>query len=184
MPQTTLALLALALASTLALNQSKTGVYAQADMVRNEVDVHALGVATEVFEIVSTKDFDEATTGTLISDVPPEGMSAPSTFGSGKDLLDPGTDDVDDVHDMAPHRVVREVTDPETGERSALEFEVTATVEYVTDRDPVTGAALPRVTPTGQPTYTKRVELTVRCPSLRGPLLDGYRVVVSRLFSY
>lgn len=184
MPQTLLTLLALLFASTLSLRLSETAVRSQTDMIRNEVDIQALGVATEVFEIIGLKDFDENTTGSLINDVPPGDMSPASSFGLNKALLAPTTDDIDDVHGMLPYIVQREVTHPETGDRTSLEYEVTATVHYVTDRDPSTGAPLAQVAFSEVPTYLKQVILTIRCRSLDGTALAAYEVHPSRIFAY
>jgi hypothetical protein len=160
MPQTLLALFALMLTSTFALQQSRHTLHTEMNMVRQEATTQARGVASEVFAEVANLAFDEVThtaEGTVsVTDLTPE------PFEEGKLFSD--ATDVDDVHRMVPHLVTRTVARPD-GTFSTLTFAVTATVDYAVIQSEG-GEEVMAPTADNARTYTKLVTLHVRCLDL------------------
>lgn len=174
MPQTLLALLALVLASFLTFNQQRLTLRSQQNLVEDEVELAAAGLASEIVAFVEGRSFDEATTPSAIGEangfVPedPGVFTTGNTFGSadlgldGCNLLKPALtrdcDDVDDVAwdpDDADDDGWRSV-DIELSHDRSLPFEVRLQVYYVDSPDSMVEAA--------EPTRHKRVLIDVRSP--------------------
>lgn len=179
MPQTLLALLALMLTSTFALQQSRHTLHTEMNMVRQEASTHARGVASEVFAEVASLAFDEATRaaeGTV-----PVAELTPEPFEEGK-AFDDATD-IDDVHRMLPHLVTRKVARP-GGAFATLTFAVTATVDYAAIQSEG-GEEVMAPTADNARTYTKLVTLHVRCLDLDGAAWGNSTLLtVARPYSY
>lgn len=181
MPQTLLALLALALAGLLTFNQQRLTVRSQTNMVSDEVELAAAGLASEVMEFISARSFDERTTPPKIADaygsVPddPNQFSESTSFGySGEcDLLlpanTPNCDDVDDLanRDWAPVEVT-------LAHGRTLGFEVKTDVYYVDSPS--------SMTPSSTKTRHKRVIMNLRSPYASSG--DDGVVRVTRVVSY
>jgi hypothetical protein len=181
MPQTLLALLALALASLLTFNQQRLTVRSQQGMVGNEIELAAAGLASEVLELIGARSFDEETTPERIAAasgvIPysPSGFSDASSFGvaGGCDYLvpanTPACDDVDDVggSDWTPVAVG-------LARGRSLEFDIRTDVFYV--------ASTTSMEPADAPTRHKRVILDVRSPYVTTGTGEVLRV--TRVFSY
>ncbi len=174
MPQTLLALLALVLASFLTFNQQRLTLRSHQNLVTDEVELAAAGLASEVLAFVDGRSFDEESTPSAIADengeVPedPDEFTAGSTFGAtdrgldGCNLLKPVlTPDCDDVDDVAwdPNDVDddgwRDVTVELSHERK-LPFEVRMQVYYVDNPDSMVEAP--------DPTRHKRILIDIRSP--------------------
>ena len=171
MPQTLLALFAIVLGGQLMLTWQSDRVRSHENLVRIELEAQARGVAGEVFETLATKPFDSVAAPSSPADLTPE-----AAFGAGLALED--VVDVDDAHLLAPYTASRIITDP-NGDPQQLDFEVTATVEYVTD---ASGAEL--VATGGAPTYYKMVTVTIRNPYLSRFFGTDEGVRVARVYSY
>jgi hypothetical protein len=172
MPQTLLVLFAIFLGGQLMLSWQRDGVRSQENLIRIELESQARGVASEVFEILVNKPFDQNMNVTS-----PDGLTPEEGFGSERAF--PGEIvDLDDVDDMQPYRVVRTLTDPD-GDLQELEFWVTAEVDYVTDES---GIAL--VETGGAKTFYKMVTATIRSPLLTRYFNTDEGVRVSRVYSF
>lgn len=156
MPQTVLALFALAMATMFSLNQRELTTRAQLNMMKNEVAVVATGIASEAFDHIGSLPFDGNGAVVRLTQ-----LTVASQFG-GVDTWDDATD-MDDFHGQ--RKVVEVVTD-----RGSFEVHVLADVSYVINHN----GAFVR---TGARQWLKEVTLT-----LEGPL--GYRAEVTRVFSY
>lgn len=179
MPQTILALFALMLSSTFALQQSRHTLQMEMNMVQREAQVHARGVASEVFAEIAGLPFDEAT-ATAEGRVPVTALT-PEPFEEGLAFADAAA--VDDVHEMLPYLVTRTVTRPD-GTLTQLTFAVTATVEYAEIRSEG-GEEVMTPTPDDARTYTKLVTLRVRCVDLDGSAWGNSTLLtLARPFSY
>lgn len=198
MTQTLLALLALVLASFLTFNQQRLTIRSQSNMVTDELELAAAGLASEAMAFIEGRSFDERSTPEKIRDaqgaVPddPSQFSAPSTFGydGACDYLHPantpGCDDVDDLadRDWTPVSIelARElVIDPATGKpypdsvrTRELDFEIRTDVFYVDTADSMVPAALP--------TRHKRVMMDIRAGYVPGQPEGILRV--TRVVSY
>lgn len=173
MPQTMLALLALMAAVTMSLTWQRDSMRAQMNLIEAELQVEARGVVNEVFERVAELAFDENVAPTSPSDLTPE-----TQFGTNRSYTDPGVKDVDDLHQMRPHTIVRTVTNPLNGEPAQIPFIVTAEVDYVDDAsgDELKWAG-------GARTFYKRFTVTVR-PDVGMARPERSAVTVSRVYSY
>lgn len=179
MPQTILALLALMLSSTFALQQSRHTLQTEMNMIQREAQIHARGVATEVFAEIANLPFDEATAtaeGIVpVSELTPEPFEEELTFAEAGD--------VDDVHQMVPYLVTRTLMRPD-GTPATLTFAVSATVEYAEIRS-VGGEEVMTPTADDAKTYTKLVTLRVRCTNLDGSGWgDSTLLTLARPYSY
>ena len=185
MPQTLLALLALVLSSLLVFNQQRLTLRSQTNMVTDEAELAAAGLASEVIEFVGARSFDEESTPYAIyrsGEIPesPSAFSNASTFGAadrgtdGCNLLAPAAtrecDDVDDVDGLGwtPVRV------PLAGGRW-LGFDVRTQVYYVDNTE--------SMEPAGAPTLHKRVVMDIRSDHVVGDEADGL-LRVTRVISY
>jgi len=174
MPQTLLALLALVLASFLTFNQQRLTLRSHNNLVSDEVELAAAGLASEVLAFVDGRSFDEESTPSAISDengnVPedPDEFTEGTTFGAtdrgtdGCDLLKPAnTPDCDDVDDVAwdPSDIDddgwRDVEIALSHDRK-LPFEVRMQVYYVDNPESMAEASAP--------TRHKRILIDIRSP--------------------
>ncbi len=185
MPQTLLALFALALASYLSLGQQQLALRSQENTVGNEVGLAAAGLASEVMAFVESRSFDEATSPEAIhstQNVPtsPNDFSPASDFGAadrGTDgcnlvlpALTPVCDDVDDVSGMG--WVPTTLT---LAHDRSLDFEVRLVVFYVSSPESMAESPVR--------TLHKRVVIDVRSPHVTGDEVDGL-VRLTRVVSY
>ena len=173
MPQTLLALLALVLASLLTFNQQRLTLRAHNNLVEDELELAAAGLASEIVALIEGRSFDEKTTPSAIADkngkVPdnPNQFTDGDTFGAedrgpdGCDLLRPAlTEECDDVDDVS--------WDEDTGESPwhdvevdlshgrSFPFGVRVQVYYVDDPNSMDEAA--------SRTRHKRILIDVRSP--------------------
>ena len=155
MRQTMIGLLALMTAMLLSLNVNRTSLSAKMQVIDNEMETIAGGVALEVLDYVGTKDFDEATAGVEITD-PNDLTALPFSTGQTYDQAD----DIDDFHQIQTHTL------PEFD----FDFEIDIAVEYVNENDPEVTAS--------QPTFAKKVTVTVNNDLLQSP------VYLSQVYTY
>lgn len=181
MPQTLLAMLALMLATLLAINQQRMRVETQRAMLDDELEVMATGIALQSMEYIGTKAFDQQTTaannlfGRLIDDedeltahFPTERRCPLLPDDEGRAGYDT-CDDINDYNAMQWERV------PFVVGADTIAFEVRAEVYYLND-------ARER---TSQRYFNKEVVVTVQ-QVVEGdePMLLRRPVQVSRMFSY
>lgn len=204
MPQTLLALIAIVIATTFAITQTRAITHQDMQMVGLEVQTQATGVAAEWLDEAAARalvgGFDEAT-GPVVTAadlVPVAGLTPDSLFGpetlDGGEFTTQGFDDVDDYHGLCA-TVLRAMATPDGGGDAALTYRVRGRVQYVTDADP-SGTPLGYLTPSPHPTYQKLVEITVDqvpdgvsdpCGAERAPAdLPSLAppVTLSRVFTY
>ena len=185
MPQTLLALFALVLASFLTFNQQRLTLRSHHNMVTDEIELAAAGLASEVIAFIDGRSFDESTTPSAIGDengLTPETPSdflLSSTFGGGDDgddgcnlvrpSLTPDCDDVDDVHSPEWRSVAIELA-----AGRSLDFLVRTQVYYVSTPESMVEASAP--------TRHKRILVDIRSPYMP-EVTDGvYRA--TRVISY
>ena len=137
MPQTLLALLALAVATLFATQQQRYAVNSQLNKVRGELAVQSTAVAEDVLNMIGSMAFDEATAD---QDAAPLTSSYQLTrtddFGPGEGQ----PNDIDDFHEsIADEYKVRSIqrVDPETGAVTVtpLYFEVDVRITYADEED-------------------------------------------------
>lgn len=198
MPQTLLALLALVLASFLTFNQQRLTVRSQTNMVTDELELAAAGLASEVMAFIEGRSFDENSTPEKIAAAGgaiPENtseFSSPNSFGynGACDFLHPAdTPACDDVDDLAGRgwtpvsiELARElVIDPSTNlpypdsvRTRELDFDVRTDVFYVDTAN--------SMTPASGPTRHKRVTMDIRSKFVPGQAEGITRV--TRVISY
>ena len=157
MPQTILAILAMAVASLLALQHHRHIAHQQLKLVRTEIALQATGVAEDVLNEVGALAFDQAVVDEPIS-------NASQLTGGPPFAPDKQGDDIDDFHQLSEirHRLIGS---------DSLNFRANVSVTYA-DHDKVDQ-------PMQGPTKVKKV--TVRVYSLDIGSPDT--VVVSRPFS-
>lgn len=185
MPQTLLALFALALSSLLVLNQQRITTQSRERMIADEVELAASGLSSDIMEMVGARSYDEKSTpaAILARQRVPEGgndFTTNTNFGSndrgtgGCNLLRPiQTPDCDDVDDLGG--LTWQPVDVELANGRSLPFEVKADVIYVTDPG--------SETPSSVRTRHKRVTLTLRSRFLRSGQANGY-ITTTRVISY
>ncbi|WP_412068143.1 hypothetical protein [Rubrivirga sp. IMCC43871] len=185
MPQTLLALFALVLASFLTFNQQRLTLRSHHNMVTDEIELAAAGLASEVIAFIDGRSFDEASTPSAIGDangqIPddPSDFLLASTFGgddNGSDgcnlvrpILTPDCDDVDDVHSQEWLEV-----DIQLAAGRSLEFLVRTQVYYVASPESMDEAP--------SPTRHKRILVDIRSPYLPEATEGVYRA--TRVISY
>ena len=165
MPQTLLALLALVLASFLTFNQQRLTMRSHHNLVTDELELAAAGLASEVVAFVDGRSFDENSTPSAIGDqdgdIPddPAEFTAGGTFGAadrgadGCNLLFPAlTPDCDDVDDISSDEW--RPVDVELSHDRSLPFQVRTQVYYVDDPD--------AMDPADAPTLHKRILIDIR----------------------
>lgn len=186
MPQTLLALLALVLASFLMFNQQRLTVRSQTNMVTDEIELAATGLASEVIEFVGAKSFDEQSTPYEVYMEGGKAPADPSAFTEGNAFGDPtlgpagcdfiqpwrtpNCDDIDDVDgiDWTPVEVT-------LAHDRTLGFEVRTEVFYVD--------STASMTPAVSQTLHKRVVMDIRSDHVSGDEQDGL-LRFTRVFSY
>lgn len=143
MGQTLYAIIAMMIVSLFAMQQQRSALRAQLDMIDNEIAMISSGVAVERLEEIGALAFDQNTRGGETADSPND-LTPPAEFGAGYDQTG---DDLDDFH-----ATLATLGRP-LGEDS-LWFDVVATVDYVqeSNHDQVAPSA----------TKFKRVTVTVR----------------------
>ena len=186
MPQTLLSLLALMLASFLMYNQQRLTVRSQTNMVTDEVELAATGLASEIVEFIGARSFDEESTPYAIyidgGRVPddPSAFKSPLAFGAtdrgsdGCNFLRPADtpecDDVDDVDGIDWTHV-----DVDLAHGRSLGFDVRTQVYYVESTE--------SMVPAESPTRHKRLVMDLRSDHIQGDEADGiFRV--TRVISY
>jgi hypothetical protein len=156
MPQTALALLALALATLFAFNQREATTRAQLNMIRNEIAVVATGVAAEAFDHISSKPFDGKGAVVRLTQ-----LTLTSNFGGGG-----GWEEATDIDDFHGKNTIFAVQT----QHGSFDIVASAEVTYVENRGG-------KFVATNSRQWLKQVTL-----KLEGPL--GYRARVTRVFSY
>ena len=174
MPQTLLALLALVLASFLTFNQQRLTMRSHQNLVSDEVELAAAGLASEIVAFIDGRSFDENTTPSAIGDNNGSIPDDPSQFSDGDtaggtdrgddgcNLLYPAqTPDCDDVDDVSwdPDEDGTSAWRPVTVDLShgrSLPFEVRTQVYYVDNPNSMVEA--------DDPTRHKRILIDIRSP--------------------
>lgn len=156
MRQTMIGLFALMTAMLISLNVQRASLSAKLDVIDNEMETLAGGVALEVLDVIGSKAFDEATKdGQTVTD-PDDLTPSPFTPGQAYDAAD----DLDDFHHMQTL----------TLNEFDFDFSVDVEVFYVDEDDPEQ--------PASSQTFAKRVEITVDNENLRNA------VRLSHVFAY
>lgn len=151
MQQTMLAILAMMLAGTYALNQNQRVVRMEMNMIKNEVATIASGVGLDRLEHISAQAYDQATK---------EGKIASSSELTAYPFADDvQNDDIDDFHESSRLDTIM------LGEHE-LQFKVYTTVQYAQESDPNKA-----VTDNTKKTKYKRARASVH--SLTVPLSDS-----------
>ncbi|MEM8598782.1 MAG: hypothetical protein AAGF99_02580 [Bacteroidota bacterium] len=187
MPQTLLALLALALTGMLSINQQQALLATDDDMLDTEIEMMAAGVALHTMEVLAAKAFDERSTPEDIhlNGLPSgaSGFSSAAEFGRSagcplaEPWTDPGCDDLDDAHSLINDIAVWQPVPFTLRNGQSVPFEVAVTVQYVHPSD----FDLPVAGPTGHKLVTVRVRSTHQVE--RGRFTDGV-VRLERVMSY
>lgn len=187
MPQTILAVLALMITVTLSLSTHQQLADQQHDMIANEVEVMATGIALQAMETIRSRDFDS-----WVAEHPGNTATTPSVFEAagrwgGKaqcNAFNPpagGSDcnDLDDFHDnpstggSSPAEIDFEMG--ASGE--AMPFKLRVEVRYV-DRTS-TG-----IVPASGKTFHKEVKVFVQDNPASGKPILRNPIHLSRVFSY
>ncbi len=155
MRQTIMGLLGLMIAMLLSLNVQRASLTAKAQVIDNEMETIASGVALEVLDYVGSKPFDAAT---ALAEVEDESELTALPFSTGMSYEE--ADDIDDFHQIQTY------TFPEFD----FDFEIDITVEYVDENDP-------EVVATSQ-TFAKKVTVTINNEYLESP------VQLSQIYTY
>ncbi len=155
MRQTLMALLGLMIAMLLSLNVQRASLSAKAQVIDNEMETIASGVALEVLDYVGSKPFDAAT---ALGEVEEESELTTLPFSTGMSYEE--ADDIDDFHQIQTHSL------PEF----EFDFDIDITVDYVDENDP-------EVVATSQ-TFAKKVTVTINKGYLESP------VQLSQVYTY
>jgi hypothetical protein len=185
MPQTLLALLALTLSSVLVLNQQRMTTQGRQQMLSDEVELAASGLASDIMEMIGARSFDERSTPDAIlalQYVPAvnRDFSSATSIGAadrgrdGCNLLVPNeTPECDDVDDVAG--LGWQPVEVELAHRRTLPFDVRVSVHYVTDPGSMVVST--------EPTLHKRVTVDLRSRFLTSDGTNG-NVSITRVMSY
>lgn len=153
MPQTMLAILAMALATLVSVNQLRNSARTRMNMIRHEISSQATGVAVDRLDEIASMEFDENTIGgTLLT-------SAAELTAGPPFAPDTPANDIDDFH------AVTIDTFRVAGEHK-LYFRVESAVTYADESNPNVPVAGP----------TKMKKATVRVYSLTIPNPDTLRI--------
>lgn len=176
--QTILAILAMLIVTLMSIGQQRALTRLNQDMLDDEMEVMASGVALQVVEYIAAKKFDQN------APVPLTGAAnqfrAPGSFPTNKrcDVTPPiqtsggGYSNCTVVEDF--HKMKWEVV-PFPTRNGTVEFEVQAQIRYLNDQ----------AKPTNSQTYNKEITVTVRERIVQGrPALLRNPVVLSRTLSY
>ena len=187
MQQTLLGILALIVVANFSLNQKRDVIRTYSELVDDEMEVAASGVAMHVLELISNRSFDSRTTPTQVHELGMVGgttsLTTKSAFGSQTncDLDEPFKDyipclDIDDA-DMADDEWQETPFRMRYGKE--LPFDVQVQVFYVDPSD------LDTHLPAGQKSFHKKVVVKVRSKHhvKQNRYPDGF-VRLERIFSY
>ena len=155
MNQTLMGLLGLMIAMLLSLNVQRASLSAKAQVIDNEMETIASGVALEVLDYVGSKPFDAAT---ALGEVEDESELTTLPFSTGNAYEE--ADDIDDFHQIETYSL------PEFD----FDFDIDITIEYVDEDDP-------EVVATSQ-TFAKKVTVTINNEYLESP------VQLSQVYTY
>jgi len=173
MPQSLLALLALAIFTQLSFSQQQITVKSYETLLRDELSVSASGMMMEIMELTAARPFDSKSTPSYMLG---NGLPAVNEFGTiGPGSTDTGCtplnidigscNDLDDLdYDRYPNESGRSEAawypvQLELSNGGVIPFEVKIDVSYV-------NGEFPDVNVYTGPTATKRVDLLVRTPLL------------------
>ena len=148
-------LLGLMIAMLLSLNVQRVSLSAKIQVIDNEMETIASGVALEVLDYVGSKPFDAAT---ALGEVEDESELTTLPFSTGMSYEE--ADDIDDFHQIETHSL------PEF----EFDFDIDITIEYVDENDP-------EVIATSQ-TFAKKVTVTINNGYLKSP------VQLSQVYTY
>ena len=140
-------LLGLMIAMLLSLNVQRASLSAKVQVIDNEMETIASGVALEVLDYVGSKPFDAAT---ALAEVEDESELTALPFSTGMAYEE--ADDIDDFNQIQTY------TFPEFD----FDFDIDITVEYVDENDPEAVA-------TSQ-TFAKKVTVTINNEYLESPV--------------
>ena len=155
MRDTMMSLLALMIAMLLSLNVNRASLSVKVQVIDNEMETIAGGIALEVLDYVGTKPFDAATVGGEVED--PNDLTAPP-FSTGMTYTE--ANDIDDFHQIQTHTLLE----------FEFDFEIDIIVVYVDENTP-------EVTASSQ-TFAKKVTVTVNNDFLQSP------VQLSQVYTY
>ena len=140
----------------ISLNVQRASLSAKVQVIDNEMETMASGIALEVVDYIGTTAFDAATVdGDEVED--PDELT-PAPFSAGKSYQD--ADDIDDFHEMQTHTI----------SAFDFDFDVDVIVQYVEEDDPEQVAS--------SQTFAKKVTVVVSNDFLRSP------VQMSHVYSY
>lgn len=147
MPQTLLALLAIVLASFLALSQARSGQNTARRLEAADVQMLAADAALEHLAVLEQRPFDEGVKSAYISSI--AGLTPVVNGAFVRIGGDPPGDDLDDAHNtsVTTARVVR-------SGQAGVQIRTDVTVAYVSEADGTTASLVP--------TRFKRVTITAR----------------------
>ena len=187
MQQTILAFLSLMIVGSFTLTQHRDVARSYSELVDDELEIAASGVAMHIMELIGNRSFDERTRPESVSyggmPTGSDEMSSYSAFGkySGCDLDEPFKDaiqctDVDDVH-MAPDEWQSVPFKLKFGDE--ISFDVNVEVFYVSPDDLNTPLSA------GQRSMHKKVVVRIRSPhhATQNRYGNGF-VRLERIFSY
>ena len=180
MPQTLLALLALAILTQMTFSQQQVTTRSYQNQLRDEFSVAASGMLMEVMELLAARPFDAQSAPTVMIN---RGIPATNEFGSlgpggaenDCDLFDIDLGECNDLDDFWLGSAENDdnwwPAEVELSNGHTLPFEVHVSVSYVNGETP--DIAVPG------PTSSKRVVLLVRTPllPLDGPFIHLERVI-------
>lgn len=150
MPQTLMALFALACATYYSWTRQRAIVEDQIKLVQNEVEMIAASVAVDRLEEISSKSFDQSTVGDSVLSSS-SGLTASGSFG-----MEAGDqNDIDDYHNGADTLARKAGT-------ATLAYRVFTTVTYAQESSPETTSSSPTKVKTVTATVTS---LNVKVPS-------------------
>ncbi len=174
MPQTLLALLALAILTQLTFSQQQVTIKSYQTQLRDEFSVAASGMLMEAMELLAARPFDAVSSPQQMinSGLPNEshfGVVGPGAGETDCDLFEIDLSDCNDLDDFS--RDTWWPAEVELSNGHTLPFEVKVTVQYVEGETPDV--------PVPGPTANKRVVLLVRTPLLVqvGPFIHLERVI-------
>ena len=140
-------LLGLMIAMLLSLNVQRASLSAKAQVIDNEMETIASGVALEVLDYAGSKPFDAATAAGTVNDAS-ELTALPFSTGMAYNEAD----DIDDFHQIQTY------TFPEFD----FDFDIDISVAYVDENDPEVIAA--------SQTFAKKITVTINNEYLESPV--------------
>ncbi len=150
MSETMLALIALMVVVFFSFSQQRAIVRAEQEIASVELEVLANAIGSEMMQLMTTQDFDDATIGVDLQTVALSDLTIVSQFGDS--LSCPAAcDDIDDFNNMKPDTTFFEIGRDEADNPIGFNFTVIAEVKYVDDAG----------VESSSPTWTKEVTLFV-----------------------